>query len=141
MTSTQGSRRAWEEVRAQLGSEGRPTVIAIPRKKGFPHPRNAGARLTTTWPVGQVADYVIDGRPPLAVREFDDHFEAFLDTTRIAAQVLGAIERDPTAATYVGAALLGGAVGASMSNKKDGMVLGAGLGLLFAALLQSSRRT
>ena len=72
------------------------------------------------------------------MREFPDRFEASLDTARLTAHVLDAVERDPSKAMYVGAAMLGGAIGSSVSNKREGMLLGAGLGLLFAALLDSS---
>jgi len=136
--STDSSRRAWERVRTHLVENQDGAIVTIPRRRGVPHPRNAGARLTSTWPVGQTADYLIEGHPPLAVREFTDRYEAFLDTARLATQVLGAVERDPSKAMYVGAAILGGAIGTSMSNKREGMLLGAGLGLLFAALLDSS---
>lgn len=138
--SSERSLRAWERIREQLQESQRGTVVAIPRRRGLPHPRNAGARLTSTWPVGQTADYLLDGRPPLAVREFHDRYEAFLDTAFMAGQVLRAVEEDPTKAMYVGAALVGGALGASMTSRRDGVVLGAGLGVLFAALLQSSSR-
>lgn len=138
--STESSRRAWERIRTHLAENQEGAIVSIPRGRGVPHPRNAGARLTATWPVGQTADYLIDGRPPLAVREFPDRYEAFLDTAKFATQVLGAIERDPSTAMYVGAAVLGGAIGSSISNKREGVLLGAGLGLLFAALLDDSRR-
>jgi hypothetical protein len=136
--NTESSRRAWERIRTHLAENQQGAIVSIPRHQGVPHPRNAGARLTATWPVGQTADYLLEGHPPLAVREFPDRYEAFLDTARLAAQVLGTVERDPTKAMYVGAAMLGGAIGSSVSNKREGMLLGAGLGLLFAALLDSS---
>jgi len=136
--TTENSRRAWERVRTHLAENEDGAIVTIPRRRGVPHPRNAGARLTSTWPTGQTADYLIEGNPPLAVREFPDRYEAFLDTARLATQVLGAVEQDPSKAMFVGAALLGGAIGTSMSNKREGMLLGAGLGLLFAALLDSS---
>ncbi len=132
------SRRAWEHVRCHLAASQAGAVVRIPRQAGVPHPRNAGARLTSTWPVGQTADYLIEGRPPLAVREFADRYEAFLDTAHAATQVIGTIDRDPLAAMYLGAAILGGAIGTSASNKREGLLLGAGLGLLFAALVDSS---
>lgn len=136
-TRTQ-SRQAWQTLRSRLEASG--GKASVP-KSLFPHPRDAGALPSTTWPIGQIADYTLDdgsGKAPLAVREFNDRFEAFIDTTRLASHVLGAVERDPSKAMYVGAAMLGGAIGTSVSNKREGMLLGAGLGLLFAALLDSS---
>jgi hypothetical protein len=92
--------------------------------------------------MGQLADYAIEGEPgqaPLTVREFADRWEVFLDTARLTARVLEAVERDPSKALYVGAAMMGGAIGSSMTNKREGMLLGAGLGLLFAALLDDNK--
>ena len=134
------SRAAWTAVRKQIVQSGDPRGLRVPRGV-LPHPRDAGARPTTTWPVGQVADYSIDdlpGEPPLVVREFADRFEAFIDGAQLTTRVIAAVEHDPSKAMYFGAALLGGAIGSSVSNKREGVLLGAGLGLLFAALLDSS---
>lgn len=140
MTTVRQSRAAWAAARRQVIESGDPRGLRFPRGV-LPHPRDAGARPTTTWPVGQVADYAIDepGGAPLVVREFPDRFEAFVDGAQLASQVLRAVERDPSKAMYIGAAMLGGALGSSMTNKREGMLLGAGLGLLFVALLESSR--
>jgi hypothetical protein len=136
------NRRAWDKVRSHLAADRSLTSLSIPRRKGFPHPRDAGARLTTTWPVGQTADYLLEGPPgeaSLAVREFEDRFEVFLDTARLAANIIKAIEREPKKAMYVGSALVGGALGASISNKREGVLLGVGIGLLVAALIDKDR--
>jgi hypothetical protein len=37
----------------------------------------------------------------------------------------------------LGSALFGGAIGASVSNRREGALVGAGLGLLFAALVDA----
>ncbi len=78
------------------------------------------------------------GQAPLSVREFADRWEVFLDTAQLTTRVLAAVESDPSKALYVGAAMVGGAIGSSMTNKREGMLLGAGLGLLFAALLDDA---
>ncbi|MFO0568030.1 MAG: hypothetical protein U0263_20385 [Polyangiaceae bacterium] len=138
MNTRAQSRQAWRSVRARLETSGGRANVP---KALFPHPRDAGALPSTTWPIGQIADYTLDdgsGKPPLAILEFPDRFEAFVDSSHLATQVLGAVERDPSKAMYVGAAMLGGAIGTSVSNRRGGMFLGAGLGLLFAALLDSS---
>ena len=138
MNTRAQSWQAWQNIRESLETSG--GRASVP-KTLFPHPRDAGANPTTTWPAGQLADYALDGgagKPPLVIREFPDRFEAFLDTARLATQVLGAVERDPSTAMFVGAAMLGGAIGTSVSNKREGMLLGAGLGLLFAAVIQGS---
>jgi hypothetical protein len=138
MNSVNRNREAWDRVRLQI----RPGTDAVRVVRSHvPHPRDAGARSTTTWPTGQIADYALDGgagEPPLLIREFSDRFEAFVGTAQVAGQVIGFMERDPKAAMYVGGALLGGAIGSSVSGKKEGMLLGAGVGLLFAALLDAS---
>ncbi len=138
--SSQSSRRAWEHVRAHMCTVPADTVLALPRRSGFPHPRDAGARLTATWPVGQTADYVLDGMPPLVVREFPDRWESFIDNSRCAERALR-VDDGTTGALYLAAAMLGGAVGTSVSNKKEGVLLGAGLGLLLAAVVDSGRRS
>jgi hypothetical protein len=137
---TKQNHQAWEELRARLAANDPLAGVSIPRRMGFPHPRDAGGRMTATWPAGQTADYCIEGppgQPGLAVREFDDHFEAFLDTVRITTHAVEAAKREPEKALYIGAAMVGGAIGASMSNKREGVLLGAGLGLLFAAVVNS----
>jgi hypothetical protein len=44
---------------------------------------------------------------------------------------------NPALATYVGAALLGGVVGAAITGKSEGTFVGVGLGLLVAALMNA----
>ncbi len=138
--SDDSSRRAWEHVRAHICAAPPNTVLALPRRSGFPHPRDAGARLTATWPVGQTADYLLDGSPRLVVREFPDRWETFIEATLTSHQALR-VDDDPTGALYLAAAMLGGVVGTSVSNKKEGVLLGAGLGLLFAAVVDVRRRS
>lgn len=138
MHTKKSSHVQWEAVRAEI-SRSRGSGARVP-KGSIPHPRDAGARPTSTFPVGQVADYALDapGGPPLVVREFPDNFEAALDGVRATARMMDAIEQQPSAAMYFGAALLGGALGSSLSQKKEGALVGIGLGLLFAAALDSS---
>ena len=138
MNTRAKSQRAWQGVRDQLDES--PGVARIP-KVSFPHPRDAGARPSVTWPAGQIADYAIDGRAgetPLAVREYGDHFEAFLDGVQLTTRSARVAEANPKAAMYVGGALFGGALGAALSNKREGALMGAGLGLLFAALVSAA---
>lgn len=130
---------AWRNVRQGLTPLGVGAVARV-SKMMFPHPRDAGGRVTSTWPVGQVADYAIDsenGEAPLLVREYEDHYEATLDVVRLTAESIELADRNPTAAMYLGGALLGGAIGSSVSNKRQGMIVGASIGLLFAALLDA----
>src|ERR1019366_10658645 len=98
MNSINQNRQAWDRVRQQI----RPGADAVRvLRNQVPHPRDAGARSTTTWPTGQIADYALDGdpgQPPLMIREFNDRFEAFVGTAPVAGQVIGFMERDPKAA-------------------------------------------
>ena len=138
MNTRAKSRRAWRTVRDQLGASGGDATIP---KALFPHPRDAGARPTATWPAGQIAEYAIDdpsGNAPLVVQEYGEHFEAFIDGVQLTARAARVADENPTAAMYLGGALLGGAVAAALSNKREGALVGAGLGLLFAALLHTA---
>ena len=139
MSGTTTAEAAWNRVRAKVGDG----VTRIARGR-IAHPRDAGARLTVTWPVGQHADYVLDGHPgqaPLTIREFPDRWEAFVMPPTLVPDVVALIERNPRAGLYLGSALLGGWVGTSVSSSKESMALGIGLGLLIATLLDDSRRS
>jgi hypothetical protein len=140
MTTMKNSRKQWNSVRSKLSTHSLGTRATIERG-GISHPRDAGARPTTSWPADQVADFAFDGpagQAPLVVREHEDHFEAFIDGSYLATQFLNTVQARPEAAMYLGGAVLGGAIGASLSNKRDGVLLGAGVGLLFAALLNAA---
>jgi hypothetical protein len=141
MNTRAHSVRAWRAARSRISSSG--GTITIPKAVPFPHPRDAGARLTTTWPVGQLADYAIEleiGAAPLLVREFSDRYEAFLAGIQLTQQAITLAEANPTAALYMGGALLGASIGAAMSRKREGALLGAGLGLLIAAIVDAKLR-
>jgi hypothetical protein len=141
MNTLRGSQRQWAKVYRTLGSQRGVRGVRIARG-AIPHPRDAGGRLTTSWPVGQIADYAVPapiGGSQMVVREFPDRWEACLDTAAMTARVAQAVERDPSNAMYIGAALLGGAIGSSVSGTRQGMMAGAGLGLLLAALLDDDR--
>jgi hypothetical protein len=140
MTTTKNDRKQWDSVRSKLSAHPPGTRATIERG-GIAHPRDAGARTTTLWPTGQVADFAFDGpagQAPLVVREHEDRFEAFIDGTQTATQLLNVVQARPQAAMYVGGAILGGAIGASLSNRREGTLVGAGVGLLCAALLNAA---
>ena len=139
MHTKKSSQSQWDAVRAALESAHAPSSVRI-SKSSISHPRAAGARPTATAPVGQTGDFAIDAVPkaPLVVREFPDHFEAAVDGVNATAKVLSAIQNQPEAAMYLGAALLGGAIGSSLSTRKEGTMVGVGLGLLVAAALNAS---
>lgn len=136
MNTRKKSRRAWADVRTQLADG---STATVPKEK-FPHPIDAGAHRTSTWPVGQIADFSIPGQPggaPVVVREHADRFDAFVEGVRLTKAAVDAAETSPSMAMYLGGALFGGAVGASVTNRREGTLLGAGLGLLFAVMLDA----
>lgn len=137
MNTLKQSRDFWDQVRDQVAANPHHEGISIPRGN-VPHPRDAGARPSTHWPVGQIADYAIDGspgEPPLAIREFPDRWEVFIESVHMTSHVMTTIDNDPQKAMFTGAAMLGGSIGASLSNKRSGMILGIGLGILVGAAI------
>jgi len=138
MNTRAQSIHSWRAVRSRIGRAG--DVMTIPKATFFPHPRDAGARLTTTWPVGQLADYVLEleiGAAPLVIREFADRYEAFLSGVQLTQQIIRLVEANPTAALYVGSALLGASIGTAITRKSEGALIGAGVGLLIAGIVQA----
>lgn len=130
----------WRGVQRQLATSG--DTLTIPKVARFPHPRDAGAYATSSWPVGQIADYVLAleaGLAPLLIREFADRFEVFTSAVELTARIVGMVEANPALATYVGGALLGGVIGTAITGKREGALVGVGVGLLVAALLNSQR--
>ncbi|MDA8349395.1 MAG: hypothetical protein M0038_11425 [Pseudomonadota bacterium] len=138
MNTRDQSIRAWRDVHARLGRTG--GTVTIPKTTFFPHPRDAGARQTTTWAVGQLADYLLDlelGSAPLIVREFADYYEAFMTGVQLGDAVLNLANTHPRAARYLGGAMIGALVGTAIARKSEGALVGAGLGVLLAALVEA----
>lgn len=139
MNSRSSAAKRWARLRREL-EQSQGQSVRVPRSS-IPHPRDAGARPTATWPVGQRADHSLQGlcgQAPLVVREFDDQYEAFVDGARMAVGAAQIADASPRAAAYLGSALLGGALGSAVSNKREGALIGAGLGLLLAAAIDAS---
>lgn len=139
MNARAQSLQAWRQAHQQVLTTG--GVVRIPKYFSFPHPREAGAYPTTTWPVGQFADYAIEielGAAPLVVREFADRYEAFVTGVQLTRQIIALAESNPGLALFLGGALFGAAVGAGLTNSRQGAIVGAGLGLLAAAIVNSS---
>lgn len=139
MSNQRSAADRWARLRRSL-EQSEDRSARVPRSS-FPHPRDAGARPTATWPVGQRADHSLGAtpeRPPLVVREFDHHYEAFVDGAHLVAGAAQLADASPRAAAYLGSALLGGALGSAVSNKREGALVGAGLALLLAAAIDAS---
>lgn len=138
MNTRAHSIQSWQAVRSKIGRAG--DVMTIPKTTFFPHPRDAGARLTTTWPVGQLADYVLEfelGAAPLLIREFADRYDAFLSGVQLTQQVISLVESNPAAALYLGSALLGASIGTAITRKSEGALIGAGVGILIAGIVRA----
>lgn len=138
MNTRDQSIQAWRDIRARIVRTG--GTVIIPKTMFFPHPRDAGGLLTTTWAVGQIADYLLDlelGCAPLVVREFVDRYEAFLSGVRLGQDVINLAEVNPRAARYLGSALLGAVVGTAIAKKGEGALIGASIGLLLAGLAEA----
>ena len=138
MNTRDQSIRAWRDVRKQLCRTG--GTVTIPKSTFFPHPRDAGAYQTTTWAVGQIADYLLDlelGSAPLVVREFADYYEAFMTGVQLEDDVLNLANTHPRAARYLGGAMIGALVGTAIARKGEGALIGAGLGVLLTAFIQA----
>lgn len=141
MKTAKQARADWEPLYVLARTAPRTSVRV--NRRTFPHPRDAGARATSSWPVGQMTDHAIEGcagEAPLTIREFNDHFEAFVDTIELGNRVVDAVEQNPKTAMLLGAALLGGAIGSSMTNKREGALVGAGIGLLVAAMVNEGSK-
>lgn len=135
MNTQARNRRRWAHVYRSAGATGGTATIS--KASHFPHPRDAGAQFTTSWPVGQLDDYALSfggGLAPLLVREFVDRYEAFIGGVQLAGQLVRFVEENPRAAVMVGSALLGGVIGTALTRKREGAMLGAGIGMTLAAL-------
>ena len=139
MNTRAQSLRAWRAVRSNLTNPGQ--RLAVPKALALPHPLDAGARATTTWPVGQLADFVLQlelGAAPLLIREFADRYEATVAGIQLTRQVIRLVETNPTAALYLGGMLVGASIGAALTRDRQGALLGLALGLAAAGLLHGT---
>jgi uncharacterized membrane protein len=87
-----------------------------------------------------MADYVMEfglGTAPLLIREFDDRYEAFVAGIQLTEQAIRLVQNNPTAALYLGGALIGASIATALTRSREGALLGAGVGLLLAAILYS----
>ena len=132
------SLHAWRAVHSALGN--RRQTLTIRKDLPFPHPRDAGAQVTATWPVGQFADFALQFEAavaPLLIREFEDRYEAFIAGVQLTREILQLVEANPNATLYLGGALVGAAIGTAITRDRTGGIVGLGVGLLIARILQS----
>ena len=132
----------WSNVRAQLERFPSGTVLRY-LKATLPHPRDAGAAVSLGWPVGQLADFRFAPESDcrgMHVQDVETHWAVHLDRVHPDCSLIEHARQDAPQSLFVGGALLGGIVGAALSNKRDATVAGAGIGLLLAALIHTGRR-
>jgi len=132
----------WAAVRSQLERAPTGTILRY-LKSSLPHPRDAGAVLSLGWPVGQIADYRFAPESDCRgfhVQDLGTHWAAHIDHVHPDCSLLEHARQDAPQSLFVGGAILGGIIGAALGNKRDSAVAGAGIGLLLAALVHSSKR-
>ncbi len=133
----QESFRAWTTVYDEVSAHEPGTRVRYP-KSWLPHPREAGAHVSVGIPVGQQGDYRFAPDAScrgLHVQDFGDDWIVHLDRVHPACDVVEHVRRDAPKAWVAGGAGVGAALGLAVSGgKKEGLFLGAALGLLTAAL-------
>jgi hypothetical protein len=129
----------WSEMARVLANHG-PGACARIEKSQVQHPLDGGMRRAIAMPVGQQADYQLRcrGGAVLFVKDFGTHYEAHVadgEPHRPAGAPSRAVA---PGATVAGGVALGALFGAMLSRKGEGVVAGALIGGLLAALAGSS---
>jgi len=127
----------WQTVTEYL-RDGSTGMYATYAKHSLSHPRQVGARVTASLPVGQIADYRFGpetGCMGLHVQEYERHWAARIDQAQNTDGSFSDLAPDTLAARWVTCALLGAAAGAALGRKSGAVLAGAGIGLLVAALI------
>lgn len=135
--------RFWHGVRSELLQLPIGTVAHY-TKAGAPHPRDAGARLSMGWPVGQITDYRFDPEHDCSgmhVHELVTHWAVHIDRVHPACDLIEHVRRDKPDSLYWGGAVVGGLVGAALGGKRDSALAGAAFGLLAAAVIHGGSKT
>lgn len=136
MLSPTHAKFMWASIRNQMALVPAGTFIRYP-KTSLPHPREAGAVPSFGLPVGQSADFRF---PPdeacrgVHVHEYPDAWVVHVDRVHPACDAAEHVRVDAPQAWAVGGAALGGLLGAALSKKPEGFVVGTALGLLLGAL-------
>jgi hypothetical protein len=128
----------WEMVANRLSTEPAGTRLRV-EKHLAEHPKDGGLRPSIGLPVGQTADFRL--RLPdcrgLHVQDFGTHYEAHIDQTDPACDLVAHLRNDAPATFMLTSALVGGLVGLLLGRSGQafaaGLVLGAGVGGVAAA--------
>jgi hypothetical protein len=119
---------SWHDIRARLGAEPEGTRLRLARHL-CPHPLDGGLRRGLDLPVGQRADFRLDGARPLCVQDLGSHYEAWLEPAAASAPA-------PAAAAPVPGAAAGALVALLLAGTREAVLVGA---LLGAALARGRR--
>ncbi len=127
----------WARIGQRLQEEAAGTSLSF-TKREVPHPRETDAYLSSGWPMGQRADFRFPLHSPrhgIHVVELEDQWVVTRD--RVSAVHHSRVEHSSNGAVALlaGGAALGAALGATLSNRSGGVILGAAIGLLAGALL------
>ena len=128
----------WSAVADRLSGEAPGTRLGV-EKYVAQHPKDGGLLPSIGLPVGQSADFRLklpDCRG-LHVQDFGTHYEAHIDQTDPACDLVGHLRNDAPGTFIATSALVGGLVGLLLGRSGQafaaGLLLGAGAGGLSVA--------
>jgi hypothetical protein len=117
------------------------------RKHQVPHPIDAGMRMSTGLPAGQLADYrlKLPDCSGLHVQDYGTHYLVHWDRTDPGCDLVAHLVRDAPGTYIAGATLIGGLVGALLGRSDKAMLagalVGAALGGVALAADESAQRS
>ena len=121
---------SWEDAIRLLDADAPRAHVRFARHL-VPHPLDAQFHQGLGVPVGQRADFfkpLPDGRG-LHVQDFDEHYEAHLDSTEAGCDdLVRAVGSGPALAAVVGLTAIGGLTGLLLGRSKEATVVGALIG-------------
>ena len=131
---------SWRGVVRVLGQYAPRTTFRV-EKGVLCHPRAAGMSPSMGLPEGQIGDFrlALPNGGGLHVKDFGTHYEAHLDEVHPDVNLVEHLRKDAPGVFIAGGVALGAVVGRSVGTSKDGTLVGAALGGLFAALLASTQ--
>ena len=136
---------SWRGIASQLAGEPPGTKVRV-EKHLAEHPKDGGLRPGVGLPVGQTADFrlTLPDCRGLHVQDFGTHYEAHIDQTDPACDLVRHLVQDAPGTFVVGSAIAGGLVGLILGRSIEafaaGLLLGAGAGGISAASAKSDSK-